>query len=114
MWGFYNARARPLAQSIFDKFTDRKIATRFYAGLKSPKGNDQNFLSQYVFGSLSSNSITHDSYLCTSYGGNSLPFPTQRIGDCYVGGVAGCSKNATFRECPVRCRPKDHQDWNYC
>ena len=112
MWGFYSARDRNLANRIFEQFTNKQIASQFNADLKSPKGADQNFLSQYVYPSIRTNSITHDSYLCASYGGS--PFPTRRLGDCYIGGVTVCNVTATFYECPNNCRPQNHQDWINC
>ena len=112
MWGFYNERDRNLAKRFFYLFLDKKESLQFNQGLKSPKGSDQNFLAQHVYPTLRSNSITHDSYLCSGYGGSA--FPTKRLGDCYIGGVAVCDFNATFHECPVQCRPKEHQDWKFC
>jgi hypothetical protein len=113
MWGFHSARNRVLAKQIFDTAIDKKVAAQYNQGRKSPKGSDQFFLTQYVYPHISGNSVTHDSYLCSGYNRGS-PFPTQRIGDCYIGGVAGCNVSVEFRECPKNCRPAEHQDWTYC
>ena len=84
----------------------------FNGNLKSPKGADQHFLTQHVYPFVKSNSIIHDSYLCTSYGGDG--FPTKRIGNCFIGSTEACNTTASFTECPKQCRPKEHQDWTTC
>ena len=112
MWGFFNARDRTLAKRFFDLFIDKKLSSQYNQGLKSPKGSDQNFLTEHIYPILKSNSITHDSYLCGGYGGS--PFPTKRLGNCYIGGTTECDINATFYECPSQCRPREHQDWKFC
>lgn len=43
MWGFYNARDRPLANSIYKIMTDKSIAPQY--NQNNRKGNDQFFLS---------------------------------------------------------------------
>ena len=112
MWGFYSARNRNLANQIYAKFTDKQITARYNAGMKSPKGGDQQFLSEHVYSILQTNSVMHDSYLCAAYGGS--PFPTRRVGDCYIGGVTVCNASATFYECPQNCRPPNNKDWVTC
>lgn len=44
------------------------------------------------------------------------PWPTQRLGDCFVGSIYDCNKDAIneFPMCPDACRPKDHQNWTSC
>ena len=56
--------------------------------------------------------LIHDSYTCQKFGGT--PFPTQRIGDCYVGRVGDCNSTGHFMSCPVECRPEQHLDWKTC
>ncbi len=79
---------------------DRDISNRFNRNFQSPKGHDQYFLTEYVYGLLKSNSVIHDSYLCEIYGGS--PYPIKREGNCFIG--------AAFHICPIKCRPKDHLD----
>ena len=112
MWGFNSARNRNLANQIFQVIIDKSISANFNANLQSPKGQDQFFLTQYVYPSLRQNSIIHDSYLCMAYGGDA--FPTKRQGNCYVGSPSDCNATAIFIECPLKCRPKEHQDWKEC
>lgn len=40
-----------------------------------------------VYPQVQSSAIVHDSYLCSSFGGG--PFPTKRLGDCFIGSPAG-------------------------
>lgn len=77
------------------------------------KWSDQFFLRDYVYSLVKNDSLIHVSYLCAFYK-DSIPFPTRRVGDCFVGQVGNCNKNSTFIECPVECRPKGHKDWIYC
>ena len=112
-WGIYNARNRTIASRIFENIKNKKIAERFNKGLKNPKGEDQFFLRDFVYPHISSNSITHDSYLCKSYN-KGQPWPSKRLGDCYVCGVTACNETGTFYECPSACRPKEHQSWSSC
>jgi hypothetical protein len=112
MWGFFNARNRLLAYKIFRRIL-YPINTFFYNHKnESPKGADQSFLNDYVYDLIKSNSTIHDSFYCHVYGGE--PWPTQRLGNCFVGNPFECDANATFETCPVQCRPKDHIDWEKC
>jgi hypothetical protein len=113
MWGFNNALDRNLASKLFRKIMDPKIASKFNANLSSPKRQDQFFLSEYVYERIRSKSIVHDSYSCHILGGS--PWPTQRVGNCFVGSPAGCNATTTdFYDCPIECRPKSHPDWKKC
>ena len=63
--------------------------------------------------------MIHDSYNCGMVWkfGHCLPWPTQRQGYKYVGygptkGYA--VRNIVRKKCPVKCRPKEHLDWQYC
>jgi hypothetical protein len=113
MWGFFNQRNRKLAKKIFQLIVNKDISSTYNKNFESSKGADQNFLNDYVYKHLKSNSIIHDSYLCKSYGGSA--FPTKRIGDCFVGNPYSCNVSAdSFYECPLECRPADHKDWINC
>ena len=112
MWGFYNSRDRNLANKIFDLIKNPKIANVYNKNLTSPKGRDQHFLKDYVYPLVKNKSIVHDSFLCVRFGGD--PFPTKRVGDCFLGSARVCNPNSTFHQCPIKCRPKDHQEWTSC
>lgn len=112
MWGYYNARDRSLANHIFNLITNKDIAAKYNGNLKSPKGSDQYFLSAHVNPLINPQSIIHDSYLCTSYGGS--PFPTKRLGNCFIGSPSECDEKAKFVDCPEACRPANHKDWTQC
>ncbi len=116
-WGYYNSRDRNTAIKIFKMLIDKEISKRYNSDLSSPKGWDQFFLRENVYPLIRSNSIIQDSYLCMMYR-DSIPFPTKRRGICFS--AAGWRDYECFNQtsdyfiCPVECRPKDHQDWNYC
>lgn len=56
--------------------------------------------------------MVHDSYLCTSFK-NVKPWPTKRVGNCYVGSPIECGEGEIFYPCPLQCRPNE-SDWLYC
>ena len=87
MWGFYNARNRIIANNIFELIKDNAISKQYNGNFKSPKHADQSFLAKYVYPLVKSSMIVHDSYLCTSFGGE--PFPTKRLGNCFIGSPTG-------------------------
>ncbi|XP_068219365.1 uncharacterized protein [Palaemon carinicauda] len=79
--------------------------------------DDQNAMQKILWNVASLNITVHDSYFCKAFG-NAKPFPTQRVNLTYIG-----AKNYIYepefdfpinKECPVVCRPPDHQDWKYC
>lgn len=111
MWGFYNSRNRDLASYIFSYIIDFKISAIFNKD-KNVKQADQTFLREYIYPKIKKISIIHDSYLCKSYGGD--PFPTKRVGNCFIGSTAECYSNLTFYKCPDECRPTDHPNWISC
>jgi hypothetical protein len=81
MWGAKNKLDRKFSNSIIEKILDKRIADDYK---RRPKGLDQEFLSVYVYYQIRSNSVIHDSYTCNLYK-DSTPWPTKRIGDCFVG-----------------------------
>ncbi len=117
MWGFYNERDRQLGKEIFKKIINEAIANKYHkAGTKTKKGPDQFFLTDHVYPLIKSQSIIHDSYLCQHYR-DSKPFPTQRIGNCFIGSPQKNQANCElkkFIECPIDCRPIEHRNWNFC
>ena len=118
MWGFYNERNRILAKEIFRKIIDTKIAGKYHKnGTETKRGPDQFFLNDHVYPILKSQSIIHDSYCCVHYEG-SKPFPSERVGSCFIGSVntkESCAENKKLLpECPMVCRPTEHKDWARC
>jgi len=79
------------------------------------KGFDQTMLTKYIWPSVKSLSLVHDSYLCKTYHSeNWKPFPTKRYEGSEYNFVGAAGPMILKRECPKECRPKDHQDWNFC
>ena len=114
MWGFKTEKNREMAKRLFNIMINLSIAPR-YNFPKNDKGKDQDFLRDYFYPYLKDNSLVHDSFYCNDYH-DSEPFPTQRVGSCFVGASLKDTicQNSTFLACPIECRPKDHQDWIYC
>lgn len=114
MWGYKNWLNRQMGDQILADILNKDIASQ-YNGLEvNSKGADQIFLNDYVYQRIKSNSTIHDSHLCVIYQ-DSTPWPTRRLGDCYVGLVRECNTSGIFPfECPQQCRPKLHSDWTTC
>jgi hypothetical protein len=116
LWGFKNADSPNLAKRIFKRIVNRKTAYKYNPSFQNKKGFDQFFLADRIWSITKNNATVHDSYLCTSLGGDS--FPSKRIGSCFVGNQnkdSNCElDNSSFHICPRECRPKDHQDWLFC
>ncbi|CAF0746412.1 unnamed protein product [Brachionus calyciflorus] len=113
MWGFKNSEYRRLGREIFKLIIDKKIAKKYNKNGKSRKDYDQLFLENYFYNRIYNISTIHDSFYCDHYP-NSKPFPSKRVGDCFIGRVGFCNESNTFRNCPISCRPKDHLDWSSC
>jgi hypothetical protein len=114
LWGAANVRARGY---LFDAFQPMLIPL---IGGRYTGDGDQQFLEDYVWPKVNNNSLAFDSFYCAKFGGR--PFPSQRqIGNFHLGCRRPCcyeridSKTCEIVPiCPVECRPKDHQDWNFC
>ena len=87
MWGFYNSRNRPLANKLFNLIIDRNTSLKDNKKQQNSYNVDQVFLANVVYPLIVNNSVVHDSYLCSSFGGDA--FPTRRLGDCFIGSPAG-------------------------
>ncbi|XP_064088228.1 uncharacterized protein LOC135202672 isoform X1 [Macrobrachium nipponense] len=77
---------------------------------------DQPVMGRRLWPIASMNITPHDAYSCRSFGKNK-PFPSKRVNFTYIGEksyMKAFKRPKTFWECPVYCRPKDHQDWKYC
>jgi len=68
--------------------------------LESKKGFDQFFLADYVYPLVKQVAVIHDSYCCLSYR-DSQPFPTKRIGNCFVAAIGGCNETGIYYPCPI-------------
>lgn len=114
MWGMRNSLNRSLASDIFTMLMNVDLCRFFNQNGKSPKGQDQQFLTYYVYDLIVWQATVHDSYWCEKYA-NSRPFPTRRVAMDFVGS-AKKKLNATrfVKECPRACRPRKHPDWIYC
>ena len=95
---------------------DNKNAVKYNADNANKKGLDQMFLNDHVFEYIKDRALIHDSYWCA--GITAKPWPTQRLGDCFVGSNRNCNETATInrdiKDCPVACRPPNHLDWSKC
>lgn len=115
LWSAYISRDRSLFVRLFSVLLDKTKVQRYTLA------KDQLFLKEIVWPYVKNRTLAFDSYTCGKYGAkDERPFPTQRITrECHLGCVRPCcekgSKNIVFKSpCPVKCRPKDHQDWLYC
>ena len=72
------------------------------------------FYYRYVWPWAKNNQISHDSYTCQKYP-KTRPYPTKRLKgpNNFVASVVFENHELT-KECPVKCRPKNHQDWKNC
>ena len=119
MWGFNSSMDRNKSNLIFEKIIDKEISQKYNNNNKSPKKADQYFLNDHVYSLLVDNSVIHDSFLCKNFK-NSLPFPTERNGTCFVGSTSGFEcMNPSIEQlkkfvCPLNCRPADHLNWLQC
>ena len=79
------------------------------------KDIDQIWLKSIIWNEVNHHALIHDSFHCEK-NMSGIPWPTQRLGDCFVGSCGNCNTNATnqFFKCPNACRPKEHQDWTNC
>lgn len=114
MWGMKTFLDRKIANHFFLVSVDYKISLKYNPQFKNLKGKDQEFLANYVYKSIVSNSFVHDSYLCKSFV-FANPWPSIREGNCFVGSPDICQRNlSNFYKCPFKCRPKSHSDWEFC
>lgn len=112
MWGFKSYLERDLAKRIFDLVVGEESIKNYK--LNDRKGSDQDFLRDKVYELIKGKSMVHDSYLCSVFR-DSIPFPTQRKGNCYVSRINDCNFTTNdYPECPMDCRPKNHLDWIKC
>lgn len=141
MWSIKTQLDRERSRRIFHDVHSDAIGQKYNGNGQTPKGNDQFFLTHYVWGLIKHDSTIHDSYTCRHFT-ESKPFPTRRRLPDYIGSFTllpnmsscpveyhqaaarGQAQNMTYwsdvirprkvDECPIRCRPADHQDWTTC
>ncbi|QQP40605.1 Uncharacterized protein FKW44_014711 [Caligus rogercresseyi] len=103
------------------------IENALYRLLRDPSADMTKFCLQNTCGGgfaldsvplMSKLGLTHDSHHCRRYPG-SQAFPSKRpIGVLnFVGAVADMNHTIHSTEgnkCPKECRPKNHQDWEFC
>ncbi|XP_065654451.1 uncharacterized protein LOC136081092 [Hydra vulgaris] len=112
MWCFRNELKRELGIKIAKLCIEKCMHRDPIKHLEANKGDDQYVLNSFVWPLLSQNVLIHDAYLCQSIAG-SKPFPSKRdISGVFVGQPRG--EPGGFIKCPIECRPKEHQDWEYC
>lgn len=113
MWGLKVKKARKFGKELYEKIIDKNVTSKYNPKLAHTRGYDQDFLADYAYEKLRSESIIHDSFLCNNFS-DSKPWPTKRIGDCFVGIIGKCNPNKKFKICPNSCRPINHLDWTSC
>lgn len=85
-------------------------------------GIEQTALALTIYPKLADRALAHDSYLCRhppSTLETTRPWPTQAVVIHGSDGKllrysCGLRDPRPEAECPLACRPKDHQDWLYC
>ena len=91
------------------------------------RAGDQLFLKHYIWPLARHDSLIHDSYSCfwSRYISrtDTRPFPSKRqYPSCFVGCPKPCCTEeikesidfSRYKQCPLICRPKEHQDWLFC
>jgi hypothetical protein len=70
--------------------------------------------SRYIWPWGKWSALSHDAYSCLQFPRTS-PFPVRRENGTnnFVAAVA-TSNDVLLVKCPLKCRPKDHQDWELC
>ena len=110
-WGMKLSKLeRSMMSSAFAMVSNSTI---LYANQEA-YGEDQEFLRWYVWPWAVYNSISHDAYYCQDYP-NTTPFPTERKIELFNYVSAYPYEIGPYvAVCPKECRPKNHQDWEYC
>ena len=117
MWGAQPYKNRTLLSNL-----GHKVIVRTHSSNKKKTYNvDQTVLRDVVWPFAKKDVVQHDSYYCSDHRYQAshpiLPFPTRRQGHAFIGKVNfnnGIFRVVKVKECPIKCRPKNHQDWIYC
>jgi hypothetical protein len=111
LWGVKSNKERLWMKNVSQYLLSPDVA-QCYAG-----EGDQTFLEDYIWPRATMyNKMTleYDSFLCGKFP-NSRPFPTRKKSPTLF---VGCRRPNCTRdehpECPMECRPPDHQDWIWC
>ncbi|KAL7643493.1 UNVERIFIED_CONTAM: hypothetical protein RMT77_005475 [Armadillidium vulgare] len=108
MWGI---RLKDENRENINQIKDQMFKESVY---RVKKVTDQMLLEQFLWPEFEYDFLAHDSYFCDRFQGSS-PFPTRREGKKFVGAAIFRNSSSKVREkCPAICRPKTHQDWEYC
>ncbi|KAL7643492.1 UNVERIFIED_CONTAM: hypothetical protein RMT77_005474 [Armadillidium vulgare] len=114
MGGTWGMRMNESNRKLLRRLRDKMFKKAFYdVNTKI----DQPILKVVLWPAFKNDFLAHDSYHCDLFPG-SVPFPTRRDGTKFIGDQVfqrnGMSHVAVTKKCPLICRPKDHQDWEYC
>jgi len=78
-------------------------------------GRDQKLLTAVLWPTVKDDAMIHDSYCCEKSWNSvaATPFPTRRVAGNFV---ADRNDSAWTKpqQCPLKCRPPEHPDWDYC
>lgn len=118
--GMFGVQHLCQSSRILRKLEFDKILADF--GPNWTKQYDQYALRDIVAPHAALDSLVHDSYKCQSGlmpGSKIVPFPSKRppmkIKGVTVPNFVGNQVTYGIEiECPVACRPKEHQDWKTC
>ncbi|CAG0892080.1 unnamed protein product [Darwinula stevensoni] len=77
------------------------------------EGLDQYLLHYVLWNEAKEHFMVHASFTCDEFvGGVTRPYPTRREGGFWLG--SGTKHAPLVKECPLKCRPKEHPDWVNC
>ncbi|CAG0920569.1 unnamed protein product [Notodromas monacha] len=120
MWG--TSKLSQLAKNVNWEEIESKMLKQIGANpvIRSMKGLDQVIIGSVVYPAVcktpelaKSFCKIHDSYFCKTFG-DSDPWPSQRNLTVRNNFVGANGHGPMKIPCPVECRPKDHQDWEFC
>ncbi|XP_065656606.1 uncharacterized protein LOC136082004 [Hydra vulgaris] len=112
MWCYRNELNRELGIKVAKLCIENSMHRNPINQAEAKKGDDQSIITRHILPLINENLFIHDSYLCHS-NKISESFPTQRdVSGEFIGQVRGTP--GIFQKCPIACRPKEHQDWEYC
>ncbi|XP_057303844.1 uncharacterized protein LOC130641169 [Hydractinia symbiolongicarpus] len=108
---FRNSKNETVSDLVFNAI--RKHGYHKNETFEPFKESDQTLLRDFVWPLVRHDSMQHDGYSCERYP-ESYPFPSRR--ETNSSGFMGCKRPCTrvVPPCPLKCRPKNHQDWMFC
>jgi len=110
-WGI---RMGQLERNMIESAFNAAVHDPLFWAPKEAYGADQGFLKRYLWPWGKWNAISHDSYTCQKFP-RTQAFPTQRKMEKnnFVASVIA-DNDMLKKTCPLKCRPKNHPDWEYC